>query len=97
MADASSAFGKVLELPRSQLPKEVLTPRRAGRKAVVMATSLAAYFESSPGSKQQLPAGSLEEEELQPSNCPWPISCQISVARGRWQPMRRAAASVIGP
>lgn len=54
MAATPSAFGKVLQLQRSQL----LTPRRAERKAVAMATSLAAYFPSSSGSKQQLPAGS---------------------------------------
>lgn len=39
MADSPSAFGKVLQLQRSQL-----TPRRAERKSVAMTTSLAAYF-----------------------------------------------------
>ena len=54
MAATPSAFGKVLQLQRSQLS----TPKRAERKGVAMATSLAAYFPSSSGSKQQLPAGS---------------------------------------
>lgn len=40
MADTLSAFARVLELQRQQ----ILTPRRAERKAVAMTTSLAANF-----------------------------------------------------